>query len=177
VLVTEVPIAAGDCFWPHRYDVDAIARMQLERLRESTAAAELAKAALQHVAEQVLERPFGEDSSGGFASLAGALTLFDVDAALDLADRASRSQTQSAALQPKVLAGIAARLAPVDPEAAWALAAVTPEVAGSSPVAPAKGLQAASRCPLTRAERDLSSTQARGGGRIGFRPPSRFHLS
>lgn len=104
---------------PHRRDVDVLARIELERLRGDSAAAELARVALEHVVDDVLREPFEDDVTGGFAVLAGAMSLFDVDASVKLAHD---SKDYSGVMEPVVLSGIVTRLTRVDAEAGWEVA-------------------------------------------------------
>jgi hypothetical protein len=116
----------------HKYDVDVIARIDLERLRDNPLASGYAAAALRHVVDGVMEHSYIDNEpteafekntgrAGGFAALAGALALFDLEAAIDLARRGASLDIFDKPSESDTFEGVITRLTPVDPHAAWAL--------------------------------------------------------
>jgi hypothetical protein len=109
---------------PHHHDVDVLARIELERLRDDPAAADLAMRALEHLVPNILSHPFPDDPNGGFAVLGGALALFDLTASLKLADDVKNSENlkRFGDLARNMMRGVVGRLTGVDPQAGWEVA-------------------------------------------------------
>ena len=107
-----------------RYAVDVIDRLPLEKLTRDGNTGQLALAALSRISDRLLERVVEgtatfESFPQAFAAIAGALAVFDVEAALRLAERASDVPHTS---RYDVLEGAIRRLTPLDPDRAWEVA-------------------------------------------------------
>jgi hypothetical protein len=108
------------CIDGHRYDVPVLARLPLERVRDRPEAAARVRDILLHIVGNLAVHPF-EKPPGGYAALAAAVALVDVDAAVALARDAARLPLTSPPTLHQSAEAIVARLTPVDPNAAWSV--------------------------------------------------------